>query len=490
MSNLHLNYESLSNVFEPVKKPQYTPSEHRSGIVHIGIGAFHKAHQAVFTDDVLNMHGGDWRITAVSLRRPDARDQLEKQNSLYTVVEKSDGETSPRIIGAVEKVLVCPEDPQQVINTIANTDIKIVSLTITEKGYCQKNGILDTSNVDIAHDLNNLSAPKSMPGLIVAACAARKQNNASGFTVLSCDNLPHNGKITQNVVMRFAEKVDAELASWIATHISFCSTMVDRIVPATTSADLDEVKNITGLTDDAAVICEPFRQWVIEDNFVAGRPQWEDAGALLVADVTPYEDMKLRLLNGSHSALAYLGFLSGFDFIHQAIANPHLLALTKKLMDEDVTPTLNVPSGFDLDAYKAIIRTRFANSQVPYKTTQVANDGSQKLPQRILAVADHLISGGKQPAVIPAIIAAWFQFLEGQDTHGEQHAVNDPLANTLCPLALKHKANGPKQVQELIAASQIFPEGLIANTEFINNIEHYLAKFHAKGVLTTLAELN
>lgn len=489
MNKTTLSTANLQQVKAGVTLPKYTPSEHKSGIVHIGIGAFHKAHQAVFTDDVLNMHGGDWRITAVSLRRPDARNQLEKQDNLYTVVEKTDGKITPRVIGAVEKVLVCPENPQQVIDTLASASTKIVSLTITEKGYCQKNGALDTLNSDIVHDLANLQAPKSMPGLIVAACASRKAQNLAGFTVMSCDNLPHNGKITQAVVLAFAQQVSDELAKWIQTHVSFCSTMVDRIVPAMTDKGLNEVEALIGLKDDAAIICEPFRQWVIEDNFIAGRPKWEDAGALLVSNVTIYEDMKLRLLNGSHSTLAYIGFLCGYTFIHEAIANPALCSLVKTFMDNDVTPTLDIPQGFDIEAYKVIIRERFANSCVPYKTTQVASDGSQKLPQRILAVAQNTLENGKQPQTLALIIAAWFQFLEAKDINGNSYTVNDPMADALVAAA-QAATSEKQQVEALISASDIFPESVKNNTDFITRITTFLQNLHSQGALKVVEGFN
>lgn len=495
MTSSLLNSANLASAHENTVKPLYTPSEHASGIVHIGIGAFHKAHQAVFTDDVLNSCGGDWRITAVSLRRPTARDQLEKQDSLYTVVEKSDNGAQYRVIGAVEKVLVCPEAPEQVVEALASENIKIVTLTVTEKGYCQKDNALDEKHPEILHDLAQLSSGnknlsiKTMPGLVVAACAARMQTGRQGFTVVSCDNLPHNGKITQNVISTFAHQVDANLAAWIEKNVSFCSTMVDRIVPATTPQALIEVEAAIGLKDDAAVICEPFRQWVIEDNFIAGRPKWEEAGALLVKDVSLYEDMKLRLLNGSHSALAYLGFLAGFTFIHEAINNTTLHQLVKTLMDEDVTPSLQVPEGFDLTTYKEIIRERFANSEVPYKTTQVANDGSQKLPQRLLAVAQHHVTQGQQPKAVPLIVAAWFHFLEGQNAQGDRHEVNDPLAGKLCSLALSLRNNEKQQVKELVEASQIFPETLAGNAEFVAAITHHLKSIHARGILQSVAEV-
>jgi fructuronate reductase len=480
------NYQTARNC----ELPSYNPAEHACGIAHIGIGAFHKAHQAVFTHDLLNLQGGDWRITAISLRNPTARDQLAPQDGLYTLVEKSDGKINYRLISSVAKVLVAPEDPAAVIALLAQESTKVVTLTITEKGYCQTQGALDIQHPDICADLNNPSAPTSMPGFIVAACAQRRAQQRAGFSVISCDNLPHNGRIARAVVLGFAEQIDSELAAWISANISFCNSMVDRIVPATTAADIAATAEHLGLGDEATVVSEPFRQWVIEDNFCNQRPRWEAVGALIVKDVTPYETMKLRLLNGSHSTLAYLGFLSGYDFIHQAIADPELLALTKKLMDEEVSATLNVPKGFDLESYKQNIRARFSNSLVPYRTTQVANDGSQKLPQRLLLAASELLQIGAYPTTIALIVAAWFRFLEAEDSQGKSMEINDPMAKILTPIARGNRFNESMQVERLIAATGIFPPALKAHPTFIQDIEHWLKVIHQLGAKEAIRSFN
>jgi fructuronate reductase len=481
-----LDSAALADLAQKLHLPQYTAAEHVSGIVHIGIGAFHKAHQAVYTDDVLNKFGGDWRITAVSLRNPTARDQLAAQDCLYTLVEKSAQTSEYRLIGSIEKVLVAPENPQAVIAALADNNIKVVSLTITEKGYCQRNGLLDIEHPLVQQDLANPQNPCTMMGFIVAACALRRAKNNAGFTIMSCDNLAHNGKITRAVVLAFAEKVDAELALWINNNIAFCSTMVDRIVPATTADDIAETAEFLQYEDQACVVSEFFRQWVIEDNFCNDRPQWDAVGALLVNDVSAYETMKLRLLNGSHSALAYLGFLSGHDYIHQAIADPALASLIEKLMDNEVTPSLAVPNNFDLENYKISIRNRFANHRVAYKTTQVANDGSQKLPQRSLVVASELIAQGRSAKIIALVIAAWFRFLEGEDEQQNNYVINDPLAQQLVPLAKTYRSHETQQVDALINASGIFPDALRHNEEFRADIILWLSAFHRQGAKETI----
>jgi fructuronate reductase len=483
-----LDYSTLSDCSTPTITPNYNPKAHGCGIVHIGIGAFHKAHQAVYTDDVLNLHGGDWRITAVSLRNTTARDQLSPQGGLYTVVEKMDDSVTCRVIGAISQVLVAPENPAAVIIELASPSTKIVTLTITEKGYCQVKGELDLQNVQIQRDIQQPESPTTMPGFIVAACLLRMHNKQSGITVVSCDNLPHNGDITRRVVIGFAEKINHELANWIRDNISFCSTMVDRIVPATTELDIIDTSNYIGLNDRATVICEPFRQWVIEDNFCTDRPRWEDAGALIVSDVLPFEKMKLRLLNGSHSALAYLGFLSGHSFIHEAIADKNIHALIEHLMNQEITPTLSIPENFQIEQYKKTIRARFANSQVPYKTTQVASDGSQKIPQRLLAAAAELIAQQTYPKVIPLLIAAWFRYLEGVNEQGESYEINDPKAPLLVAIAFENRFNSHLQISKLVDCLGVFPSTLTASQQFMADIEFWLNVIHSKGIAHSIQQ--
>lgn len=465
--------------------PAYKLDEHASGIVHIGIGAFHKAHQAVYTDDALNKYGGDWRITAVSLRNPTARDQLAPQDNLYTVIERGDDSTSYRVIGAIEKVLVAPENPSVIIELLAHPTIKIVTITITEKGYCQINGSLDLTHPDIQHDLQHPTTPRTMAGFIVAGCALRRQKDLPGLTIISCDNLAHNGQVTRNTVLHFAEQCDPSLAEWIKNHLGFCSTMVDRIVPATTEQDIDSLKEYLGVDDQAAVVCEPFRQWVIENNFCTERPRWDEVGVMIMDNVTFFEKMKLRLLNGSHSTLAYIGFLMGYEYIYQAIADPVLYSFIEKFMDEEVTSTLYVPPGFDLDIYKATIRKRFANSQIPYKTMQVANDGSQKLPQRLCATAIDLLNKNQPLKFISFIMAAWIRFLSGKDEMGHSFDIKDPKAFELMNLA-GNIYSGEVHYKKLSEILAIVSPKLIEHREFVDSVASWLAGINEMGIKATL----
>ena len=392
-----LDSQTLSSLPSDVATPVYNRKKIDAGIVHLGIGAFHRAHQAWYTHKALNKFGGHWGIVGCSLRSPTVKNQLQPQDGLYCVVERGAEGEKYEVVGSVKSVLVGPEDPGAVITILAQENIKIVSLTITEKGYCHdpSTGDLNLSHPDIQHDLAHLDHPKSAPGYLLAALAMRRLKGLPAFTLLSCDNLPDNGHVLRKVILQMAEKVDAELATWIKREATFPCSMVDRIVPATKEEDREALQAKLGVIDEGAVVAEPFSQWVIEDNFCNGRPHWEEVGVMIVGDVRAYEAMKLRLLNGSHSLLAYCGYLAGYEHISDTMTNPKLVELVTRFMDDEVTPTLKVPTGFDVEFYKKQLRERFANPGLKHRTWQVAMDGSQKLPQRQVAtIRDRLAAGG------------------------------------------------------------------------------------------------
>ena len=400
--------------------PGYDRAGLRPGIVHLGLGAFVRAHLAAYTEDALAVAPGDWGIIGVSLQRPDQRDRLAPQDGLYTTLERDGGGVRARITGCVGRVLVAPEDPGAVLDAMAAPGCRIVSLTVTEKGYCHNpaTGRLDTRHPDIIHDLT-AGAPRSAIGLIVAALGRRRAAGLAPFTVLSCDNLPNNGRLVAGLVAAFAGLRDADLAAWIAANGAFPATMVDRIVPAATQADLDDAAALTGLSDAAAISHEPFRQWVIEDRFVGGaRPGWERVGAQLVADVAPFEHMKLRLLNAAHSALAYLGYLAGHETIAAAVADPALRGFVRGLWREEIIPVVPAPPGVDLHRYADDLLTRFANPAIRHRTWQIAMDGSQKLPQRLLATARERLARGLGIGRLALAIAAWIRYAGGTDEKG------------------------------------------------------------------------
>ncbi|WP_076542287.1 mannitol dehydrogenase family protein [Shewanella sp. UCD-KL21] len=477
-----LSNHTLNSVKSGITKPSYDYKSSTVGIVHIGIGAFHRAHQAVFTDDLLNQ-SDRWKITAVSLRSANIRNAMAPQDNLYSVVERcSSQQDKLRIIGAISDVLVAPEEPHKVINVLAQSKTKVVTLTVTEKGYCRdKTGEnLDFTNPAIVHDLANLSQPCSLVGFIVAACKVRMLNDDK-LTIISCDNLPANGRVTQKVVLQFAQRVDIKVAQWIQENVSFCNSMVDRIVPATTQQDIDFVSQTLGVVDHSTVITEPFKQWVIEDNFINDRPEWDSVGVLFVDDVEAYEDMKLRLLNGIHSTLAYIGFLKGYEYIHQAIEDEYCLQFVKALQTELLATLDDVP-GIDLASYADTILVRFANARVPYKTTQVACDGSQKLSQRLVKPLDTLLKNGKQSRLISFVLASWCCFLEGRDSEGNHFNVVDPLAKELTQLATQHADDECKQVHSILRDSGICSAAILENELFITSVEKHLTAIHTLGI--------
>lgn len=464
------------------------------GIVHIGMGAFHRAHQAFYTDLAVEAAGDakHWGIVGVSLRSAGVRDTMAPQDCLYSVTEKSSEGQQSRVVKIVQDVLVAPENPAAVVDLLSRESVKICSLTITEKGYCLApgSGELDFNHPDIQHDLAAIGSPKTMIGFVVRACEARRAQGKKGFTLMSCDNLSHNGEVAKKSILAFAQHADALLAEWIEQNISFVSTMVDRIVPATTADDLASVESVLGVQDQAAVVCEPFRQWVIEDVFPYGRPAWDQVGAHLVEDVTPFEIVKLRTLNGVHSALAYLGYLCGFPFIHQAIADPVLLAFVKHLMDAEIHPTLHVPAGIDIEAYKQKIRDRFANTAIQYKTSQVAMDGSQKLPQRLLKTAFENLEQRRACDAIALVVAAWIRYLGGQDERGETIPLSDPMADILREAydnGCSSDANSaPKVVNQVMNASGLFAGGLDQYPLFRERVIVWFDMIQTHGTLKTV----
>ncbi|MGH6711186.1 MAG: mannitol dehydrogenase family protein [Bradyrhizobium sp.] len=436
LSNAHLN-----RLPGEIRRPDYDRAQVTPGIVHLGIGAFHRAHQAVVIDDLLATGATDWGIIGASLRSSDTQDALAPQDCLYTVAIRSGAGTEHRIIGSVLQTEVAKHNPAQLIAHMAAPATRIVSLTITEKGYCHtpQTGDLNADHPDIVHDLAHPDAPRSGPGFIVAALARRRAAGVVPFTVLSCDNLSANGHTVKRILTQFAHLRSPELGKWIADQLACPSTMVDRIVPETTDADRAAVTAELGMTDAWPVITEPFTQWIIEDNFSAGRPDFARAGVQLVADVTPFEHMKLRLLNASHSALAYLGYLAGHETIAATMTDERFAAFARGVM-ADAAVTLSMPEGTDLAAYSASLLERFANPALRHRTWQIAMDGSQKLPQRLLGTMQDRLRRGLPIDSHALAVAGWMRYVAGVDEKGQAIDVRDPIASELAAIA---KAAGP-----------------------------------------------
>ena len=376
-----LSLSTLSELPQSIARPAYDPKRVGIGIVHLGVGAFHRAHQAEVVDAVVGREP-QWGICGVSLKTPTSKNLLAPQDGLYTILQKSAAGTSARVIGSMRESMFLADDRTALMARFGDPAVRIVTLTVTEKGYCHDpaTGKLNFEHPDIAHDLGNLDAPSSAPGLLVAGLAARRKANAGPITILCCDNLPHNGRIVESIVLALAHEWEPGVGDWIAHNATFPCTMVDRIVPATTVRDIEEASALLGMRDEAPVVSEPYFQWVMEDRFAGGRPRWEEAGVQFADDVGPFETMKLRFLNGSHSTLAYLGYLAGHEYIWQATSDRDLGRLVERLMGEEIKPTVPPPPQTDLDAYCKQLLQRFRNPVLPHRTQQIAMDGSQKLP--------------------------------------------------------------------------------------------------------------
>jgi fructuronate reductase len=472
-----------------VRRPAYDRRAVSLGIVHIGLGAFHRAHQAVYTDVCLTEGEQHWGITGLSLRSSDVSAALEPQDGLYTVLERGPEGDRARIIGAVREAVAVPDSPALAMHRLTDPATRIISLTVTEKAYCQdaSSSTLDETHPGIVADLTGDTFPRTVPGLLVEALARRRAAGAPPCTVLVCDNLPSNGATVARIIVRFAECRDPGLARYITDAIPFPCTMVDRIVPATTDADRAAVEAY-GYRDAWPVATEPFSQWVIEDRFAAGRPRWENAGATLVHDVAPFEAMKLRILNGAHSALAYLGASAGIETVADAITDPVLAAFLRRLWDEDLLPTVPPVPGVDLTQYTLLLADRFRNRSIRHRLQQIAMDGSQKLPQRLLAPAIERLRAGASPRFIALALAGWARYLLGRNEQGSAYAISDPLAEQLTD-AIRGCAHDALAMSErLFAVREVFDPELAAHATFRDMVREAIAALMSNGVRSTLAD--
>ncbi len=459
-----------------------TKPKPQPGIVHFGPGAFFRAFVAPYTDEAMDAEGGNWGIIAVSLKSDTARNQLAAQDHVFTSVTLTEDGPKPKVVESITDVLVAPEDPISVIDTMADPAIKIVSLTITEKGYGYDPATkgLDLSHPDIAADLADPNFPKSAVGFIVAALEVRRQSGTPPFTVMSCDNLPANGATTRRVVLEYAARVIPELKDWIEENVLFPSTMVDRITPATTEADRANLTNLVGYDDPACVVHEAFRQWVIEDKFTMGRPAWGSTGAQLVENVEAHETMKLRCLNGTHSALAYLGYLAGLETVSDAARDGNFEKLCRMLWTHEILPTVPTPEGQDLNEYCASLIARYRDPSIRHRLWQIAMDGSQKLPQRILRTIQDRLSQGETPVGLCLVVAAWMRYVGGVDENGAPIDVRDPLVDRL--RTASDNAEGPdEKVAAFLSMREVFGEQLASDQRFRSAVTAWLEHLSEHG---------
>ncbi|MGW5190205.1 mannitol dehydrogenase family protein [Kribbella sp. NPDC004138] len=446
--------------------PAVDPHAVSVGIVHLGIGAFHRAHQAVVTERAAVETGETrWGIAGVSQRSTTVRDQLAPQDGLYSVLERGLGEPSVQVIGSIREVLTAPEDPEAVVARIADPAVSVVTLTVTEKGYRAAGAGLNLDDPEIQADLTG-RPPRTVVGQLAAAIARRDEP----LTIVSCDNLVANGPFLRRLVTDYFEALGKIPPAFEATR--FPASMVDRIVPATTDADRDEAARLLGVRDEAVVVAEPFLQWVIEDDFAGPRPAWERGGAVLTADVAPWEQAKLRMLNATHSMLAYLGALRGYETIAEAVRDEELGRLARQLMTDDVVPTLTPPDGLDLAAYGATVLERFENPALKHRTRQVAMDGSVKLPVRMLGTVRDRLAAGAEPRMISLAVAAWMVYVQRTPD------LDDPQADRL-KAAVAGVAEPGALVDALLAVDSIFTPDLRDSALFRDLLVDHVSSLQA-----------
>ncbi|MGK3141565.1 mannitol dehydrogenase family protein [Pantoea sp. C2G6] len=470
-----------------VQRPTYDRSKLKTRMVHIGFGAFHRAHQAMCSDKLAEEHGSDWGYCEVNLNSGALIQALREQQLLYTLTEMADASLHTRVIGVITEALHGKSDGiEAVINAMSQPDVAIVSITVTEKGYCHQpaSGNLNPDHPDILHDLQNPQTPRSVPGLILAAIRRRQAQGLPPFSVMSCDNMPENGHVTRNVITQLAKRQEPALADYIEQHVTFPSTMVDRIVPAMTDAAFNALNARLGTEDPVAVEAEPFFQWVIEDNFVNGRPAWEKAGAELVSDVLPYEEMKLRMLNGSHSFLAYLGFLAGYEHISDCVADPHFRAAARSLMIDEQAPTLRT-QGVDLHAYADSLIARYENRAIKHRTGQIATDGTQKLPQRMLDSLRWHLQRDSQCELLLLGVAGWMRYVGGKDEQGQPIEIRDPMKARLAECVASSE-EGEARVRALLALREVFGDDLAQNATVVARLTHWYQQLLSQGARATV----
>lgn len=482
-----LSNSVLGGLPAAIETPRYDRPTTSVGIVHLGLGAFQRAHQAVFVDDCLNAGETGWGIVGASLRSADTRDALQPQDGLFTLSVVDGSGEKLRVIGSILSALVAPENPAALLDALTDPGVKIVTLTVTEKAYLRDaSGALDGRHPDIVWDLANPASPKTVHGFLIEAIARRRAAGTAPFTVLSCDNLPANGVTLKRLLVAFAKLRDPELGGFVEKDIAFPSSMVDRIVPATTDEDRRRISDKLGATDVWPVTTEPFLQWVIEDDFPSGRPDWERFGVEMVKDVAPFEDMKLRLLNGSHSSIAYLGLLMDKATVSEAFAEPLIRKFVSRLWGEAI-PSLPEGVGLKPEAYTGELTKRYDNPALKHRTAQIANDGSQKLPQRIVATALERVGAGGSARHLMMAPAAWIAACEARGGTLPSGHFTDPLDGAMTGIFSKGM-NAADTVKAVFDAGG-FAAGSKHRQELMDLAAEHLDSLRRNGAAATLTEL-
>ncbi|MBW8173907.1 mannitol dehydrogenase family protein [Ornithinimicrobium sp. Arc0846-15] len=487
---MKLSNNTLSELGSAVAVPSYDRSKVTRGIVHFGVGGFHRAHQAMYVDALMNTGEGlDWGICGVGALPHDTKivDTLNEQDGLYTMtIKHPDGRLESRVLGSIIEMLHAPSNPQAVLDAMTDPATRVVSLTITEGGYLinQATGQFDPSDASIQADLTDGATPSTAFGYIIAALAARRVAGVPPFTVMSCDNLPGNGEVAHHAVGAFARLKDPELADYIEAEVPFPNSMVDRITPVTTPEDIASLKEETGVQDGWPVVCEPFTQWVLEDKFASGRPQLENVGVQVVEDVVPFELMKLRLLNVSHQAMSYVGFLSGYTYAHEVCQDPLFVKFLSGYMANEGIPTLPVVPDTDLTAYREKLIERFANPNVRDTLKRLCAESSDRIPKWLIPVINENLASGGQITHSAMIVASWARYAEGVDEHGEPIEVVDRIKDRVMAAAAKQK----EDPLAFLRAPDLFGN-LVENERFTTEYTAALASLHELGARASVENL-
>ena len=483
-----LSHAALGRLRDGAEGPGYDPRAHGVGIVHIGAGAFHRAHQAAYTDAALAAHGGEWRITGVSLRSTDLADALDAQDGLFTLVKRSGAGDRARVVGSVERVIAAARARDAVLAALAAPQTRLVTLTVTEKAYGIDRAAadVDPDHPAVAADLEAQRRPRGVLGLLVEGLRLRHEAGLPAFTVLCCDNLPENGVLVRTGVLAFARRVDPELAGYVEADVAFPSSMVDRITPAATEETRARAEALTGFADAAAVEAEPFSQWVIEDRFPQGRPAWDAGGALFVDDVAPYERMKLRMLNSAHSMLAYAGFLAGHVHVRDVMRDADLARLVRRHIAAAAGTLAPLP-GIDFGDYGRDVAERFANPAIAHRTYQIAMDGTEKLPQRIAAPAFDALRAGGDLRPFAFATAAWARYCLGVAEDGTPFDLRDPRQDRISEVVGAAGGDAGRIVQGLLSLPAVFPDELARSAAFAETTRDILAVMLRDGVRAVIA---
>ena len=483
-----LNTACLSEIRTDIQKPNYAQAAITSGIVHFGVGNFHRAHQAVYCDGLLNEGETSWGIIGVSMRSPNMRDKLAPQDYLYTQATLGQTTTDYRVIGSIQKILVAPENPQTIIDVVANNQTQLVTTTITEKGYCLSNGKIDLDHPDFTKEIESLKQPKTIYGYLAAAFVKRFAAQGMPLTILCCDNIHAGGEHLRNGVQMLLEHHSPETLIWIKKNVAFSSSMVDRVTPSTSEELIEDVAQQLGLSDAAPVAAEPFTQWVIQDNFAGERPPFDRVGALFVEDIEPYESVKLRFLNAGHSMLATIGYLAGDTFVHEALQRPALAQFTEQALKLNVLPITQVPNDISGEVYIDEVLERFRNGNLPYACLQVGTDSSQKIQQRWMPSIDDALADGKDASYLAFTLAAWVNFvskaLENDD-------LNDPLRGELSEALARNKSEGSESnVQGFLTLAGSERFAFSNNDQFMTMVVNFHQIINEVGVEQALTKKN